>query len=121
RANEDGNAATEPDAEWLSLLAMPPYPAYTGNMAAVGMTHATILALFFGRDDIRFQNTWEGTPTEGRTRSYLGFGHMAQEEANSRIYGGIHYRFDNEAGQSIGRNVANYVFLNFLRPRHSRR
>jgi hypothetical protein len=42
---------------------------------------------------------------------------MANEEANSRIYGGIHFRFDNEAGQSIGRNVANYVFLNFMRPR----
>jgi len=117
RADEDGNPDTEPDAGWLALIGNPPYPAYPGNMAAVGMAHATTLALVFGRDDIRFQNTWEGTPSEGRTRSYLSFGQMANEEANSRIYGGIHFRFDNEAGLSIGRNVANYVFLNFMRPR----
>ncbi len=117
RADEDGNPDTEPDAEWLAFLANPPYPAYAGNMAAIGTAHATTLALVFGRDDIPFQNTWEGTPSEGRTRSYLSFGQMANEEANSRIYGGIHFRFDSEAGQSIGRNVGNYVFLNFMRPR----
>jgi hypothetical protein len=117
RADEDGNPDTEPDTSWSSLIPTPPYPAYTGNMAAVGMAHATVLALFFGRDDIPFQNTWEGTPTEGRTRTYLSFGQMANEEANSRIYGGIHFRFDNDAGQSIGRNVANYVFLNYMTPR----
>lgn len=48
------------------------------------------------------------------TRSYTGFGEMAQEQADSRIYGGIHYRFDNVAGQSVGRNVANYVYQNFM-------
>jgi hypothetical protein len=117
RADEDNNPDTESDPTWSTLIPTPPYPSYTGNMAAVGMAHATMLALVFGRDDIRFQNTWEGTPSEGRTRSYLSFGQMANEEANSRIYGGIHFRFDNEAGQSIGRNVSNYVFLNFMKPR----
>ena len=39
---------------------------------------------------------------------------MAQEQADSRIYGGIHYRFDNEAGQTAGSAVADYVFANFM-------
>ncbi len=118
RADEDGNAATTPDATWLALLSNPPYPAYPGNMAGVGMTHATVLALFFGRDDIAFQNTWENGPNGmgGATRSYSSFTQLAQEEADSRVFGGIHFRFDNEAGQEIGRNVGSYVFLNFLRP-----
>jgi hypothetical protein len=119
RADEDGNPLTEPDANWSSLLITPPYPAYTGDQAVVSMAHATIFALFFGRDDIQFQHTWEnsmpGMP--GWTRSYNSFTAMAQEAAESRIYGGIHYRFDQEAGQSIGRNVANYVFLNYMRSR----
>ena len=72
---------------------------------------------FFGRDDIPFEHTWEGTPT-GWTRAYPGFTAMANEVAESRIYAGFHFRFDNVAGQSVGRNVANYVFLNFMRPRH---
>jgi hypothetical protein len=114
RADEDGNAATAPDPNWSSLIPAPPYPSYAGNMAAIGTSQSTILALFFGRDDIMFQHTWEGTP--GVTRSYPGFTAMADEEANSRLYGGIHFRFDNVAGQSIGRNVANYVFLNYMKP-----
>jgi hypothetical protein len=119
RADEDGNPNTNQDAGWSALLTTPPYPTYAGNQAAVAMTHATIFALFFGRDDIPFQHTWEGTPTTpaGWTRSYPGFTAMANENADSRIYAGFHFRFDNVAGQSIGKNVANYVFQNFMRPR----
>ena len=117
RADEDGNADTAPDAAWSSLVATPPYPTYAGNNAAIGTSQSTILALFFGRDDIQFQHTWEGTG--GATRNYAGFTAMADEEANARIYGGIHFRFDNVAGQSVGRNVANYIFQNVMQRRVS--
>jgi hypothetical protein len=115
RADEDGNANTSPDPAWSSLVATPPYPSYAGNMSAIGTSQSTMLALFFGRDDIRFQHTWAGAG--GATRSYAGFGAMADEQARARIYGGIHFTFDNVAGQSIGTSVANYVFLNVMRPR----
>ncbi|HEX2270033.1 MAG TPA: vanadium-dependent haloperoxidase [Pyrinomonadaceae bacterium] len=115
RADEDGNAATTPDTEWSSLVPSPPYPSYAGNMAAIGTSQATILALFFGRDDIRFEHTWAGAG--GATRSYAGFGAMADEQARARVYGGIHFTFDNVAGQSVGTNVANYVFSKLMRPR----
>ncbi len=119
RADEDGNPNTEADPNWTPLNIAPPYPAYAGNQAGVSMTHATIFALFFGRDDIEFQHTWENTTPgmPGWTRSYPSFTAMANEAAESRIYGGIHFRFDQEAGQSVGRNVANYVFLNYMTPR----
>lgn len=115
RADEDGNANTTADPAWLPLIATPPYPSYPGNMAAIGTSQATILTLFFERDDIRFDHTWVGAG--GATRSYAGFGVMADEQARARVYGGIHYTFDNVAGQSIGRNVANYIFANVMRPR----
>ena len=82
---------------------------------AIGTSQSTILALFFGRDDIAFQHTWEGA--SGATRSYAGFSAMADEEARARVYAGIHFTFDNVAGQSVGRNVANYIFANVMRPR----
>ena len=115
RADEDGNANTIADPSWSSLIPAPPYPSYAGNMAAIGTSQATILALFFGRDDIRFQHTWEGAG--GATRSYAGFNAMANEQERARVYGGIHFTFDNVAGQSVGRNVANYVFQNVMRKR----
>ena len=115
RADEDGNANTTADPSWSSLITNPPYPSYAGNNAAIGTSQSTILALFFGRDDIQFQHTWEGA--NGTTRSYAGFGAMADEEARARVYGGIHFTFDNVAGQSVGRNVANNIFANVMRPR----
>ena len=115
RAEEDGNAITVADPEWLSLIPAPPYPSYAGNMAAIGTSQSTILAQFFGRDDISFQHTWAGAG--GATRSYAGFNAMANEQERARVYGGIHFTFDNVAGQSVGRNVANYIFANVMRPR----
>ncbi|HEU4933313.1 MAG TPA: vanadium-dependent haloperoxidase [Pyrinomonadaceae bacterium] len=115
RADEDGNANTTGDPAWSSLITAPPYPSYAGNMAAIGTSQSTILGLFFGRDDISFQHTWEGP--NGATRSYAGFGAMANEQERARVYGGIHFTFDNVAGQSVGRNVANYIFANVMRPR----
>ena len=115
RADEDDNPNTTPDVNWSSLIGNPPYPTYAGNHAAIGTSQSTILALFFGRDDIVFQHTWEGAG--GATRSYAGFTAMANEEERSRVYGGIHFTFDQTAGQSVGRNVANYIFQNFMQPR----
>lgn len=100
---------------WSSLIGNPPYPTYAGNHAAIGTSQSTTLALFFGRDDIIFQHTWEGVG--GATRSYAGFTVMADEEERSRVYAGNHFTFDQTAGQSVGRNVANYVFQNFMQPR----
>ena len=115
RADEDGNPNTSQDVNWSSLFPTKSHPSHAGDHAAVGTSQSTILALFLGRDDIPFQNTWEGAG--GATRSYPGFTAMADEEARSRVYGGVDFAFNNTAGQSIGRNVANYVFLNLMRPR----
>jgi len=115
RADEDGNADTLADPAWNSLIATPPYPSYAGNMATIGMSQSTVLAMFFGRDDIRFSHTWEGAG--GATRLYPGFAAMANEQERARVWGGIHFTFDNVAGQSIGRNVGTYVFQNIMRPR----
>jgi hypothetical protein len=116
RADEDGNVFTAPDPDWLPLLpTTPPYPTYAGNMAAFGAACAAVLARFFETNDIAFAVHWEGTP--GWTRSYPSFWAIADEEARSRIYGGIHFHFDNTAGQEIGIKVGNYLIDNFMLPR----
>jgi hypothetical protein len=97
------------------LPTTPPYPTYAGNMAAFGAACATVLARFFETNDIAFEVHWEGTP--GWTRAYPSFWAIADEEARSRIYGGIHFHFDNTAGQEIGIKVGNYLIDNFMLPR----
>jgi hypothetical protein len=115
RADEDGNVFTDPDPTWLPLLVTPPYPTYAGNMAEFGAACATVLARFFGTNVFPVEAHWEGTPDW--TRTYPSFWAIADEEARSRIYGGIHFHFDTIAGQEIGIKVGNYLMDNFMLPR----
>ena len=117
RAAEDGNPATEADMSWKTLHAgTPPYPTYAGNAATIGAASATVLADVFGGDSVPFTVDWSvyGPQFAGVTRSYAGFWAAADEEAVSRVYGGIHFSFDSDAGQGIGANVGEYVLDNFF-------
>lgn len=115
RADEDGNADTAPDANWESLIPAPPHPSYASNASSASASLATTLALFYQRDDVQFQINFGGTPN--LIRNYRSFSALTNEVARSRVYGGVHFPTDTAAGQSAGRSVANYVFLNYLTPR----
>jgi len=118
RAGEDGNPDTTADTNWESLLGpqgTPPHPSYASNASSASASAATILARFYERDDIQFQINFGGNPNMIRT--YGSFSAMTNEAARSRVFAGVHFPFDTAAGQSAGRNVANYVFLNYLTPR----
>lgn len=118
-AATDLNDATDPDAGWLSLITTPAYPSYAGNLATIGASAARMLHLFSGKQAGPVAITWKqagGAPDV--TRHYASFWEAADEEFMARIYGGVHYRFDQEAGQQVGKAVADYVFANFMSPRN---
>ena len=115
QADTDLNPATEPDATWLPLLTTPPYPSYGGNMATIGASAARALQLVFGKNDIAVTATWKqsgGLPDV--SHQFDGFWEVAEEQSDSRMFGGIHYRFDQEAGQNIGKATAEFVHANFM-------
>ena len=122
QADSDLNPKTDPaDPSWLPLIATPPYPSYAGNMATIGASAARALQLAFGTNDIPVTATWRQSAGQGDiSHHYPGFWEVADEQHMARIYGGIHYRFDNEAGQQIGRSTAEYVFANFMTQRDAR-
>jgi hypothetical protein len=119
-ADTDLNPDTDPDATWLPLINTPPYPSYAGNLATIGASAARALQLVCGTNDVPVAVTWSRPGGSDVTRSFAGFWEAAEEEAMARIYGGIHYRFDQEAGQAVGRSVAEFVFANVMRPRGHR-
>jgi membrane-associated phospholipid phosphatase len=108
-------ANVDPDPDWTPLLETPPFPTYTSGHSTFSGAGAAVLACFFGRDDVRFTDTSEGLP--GVKRSYRGFWAAAEEAGRSRIYGGIHFEFDNVAGLASGREVGKWVCRTFLGPR----
>jgi membrane-associated phospholipid phosphatase len=72
--------------DWLSYIVTPPFPSYVSGHSTTSGAASTVLAAFFP------QQAGELTA-------------MAEEAAASRLYGGIHFRSDNEAGLELGRRV----------------
>jgi membrane-associated phospholipid phosphatase len=114
-ADTDGNPDTGADATWTPLLVTPNFPSYTSAHSTLSGAAAEVLTTLFGPDH-HFTVGAESVP--GVTRSFDNFAAAAAEAGQSRIYGGIHYQFDNATGQQLGRNVAEYVADHFLLPRH---
>jgi hypothetical protein len=113
-ADQDGNPDTAADAAWTPLIATPPFPSYTSGHSTFSGSSSRVLDLFFGNDKIPFSTTSDGLP--GVTRSFTSFSQAAEEAGQSRIYGGIHWQYDNTLGLSSGRALAEHVFFNFLTP-----
>ena len=117
RADEDLNAATMADPTWTPLLTTPPYPSHSSNQTCVGTSAAQSLARVFGSDDVPFTVTWIGTGGNANvTRSYTSFSELAEQQARSRVYGGIHFNFELTTSQESCTKVADYVVDNYVRP-----
>ena len=117
-ADNDGNPDTAADPAWSPLLTTPGHPSYMAAHSAVSATAATVLAEFFGNDAIAFTSSAEVAAGGAViTRSFDGFWEAAEEAGASRIYGGIHWSFDNEAGLEAGHSIGEFVSDNLLRPR----
>jgi hypothetical protein len=117
RAGEDLNPQTDADPTWMPLLPTPPYPSYSGNMACIGASAARVLMLYFGANEYDVTATWTGlNGNPNVVQNFSNFWEMAEAQAVSREYGGIHYHFDTTASQEACTKVAGYVFANFMRP-----
>jgi hypothetical protein len=52
---------------------------------------------------------------------YTRFKQITDDVDDARVYGGIHFRFDQEAGGRLGRAIATSVYKNNLRAVHDRK
>ncbi|MCC6533328.1 MAG: phosphatase PAP2 family protein [Burkholderiales bacterium] len=109
-ADLDANDATEFEANWRPRLITPNHPEYVSGHSTYSAVAAAVLESVFG-ESFAFDTTSPGLP--GVTRHFASFEQAAQEAGRSRIYGGIHYEFTNQAGQQLGREVAGAVLARF--------
>ncbi len=113
-ADTDGNPDTAADPAWTPFLGTPNHPSYNSGHSGVSGAAAAVLAAFFGTDAIPFSFSSDSLP--GVTRSFAGFSAALQECSDSRVYAGIHWRFDVAAGQATGGQVGAYVVSHCLLP-----
>jgi membrane-associated phospholipid phosphatase len=107
------NPATVSDPTWTPLIVTPNFPSYTSAHSTVSGAASTILTSLFGSD---YSFTTGSDGLLGVTRSFESFAAAAAEAGQSRIYGGIHYQFDNQGGLASGAALGRFVFQNFLAP-----
>ena len=114
-AGADGNPQTAADVNWLPEVGnTAPDPAYPGAHAVISAGGASVLSAFFGHKAFRFSVTSEVLP--GVERSFDSIAAAAQEASLSRVYAGVHFRSDENAGEQLGAAVADFVLGNFLTP-----
>ncbi len=105
-ATDQGNPNTVADANWKPLTNTANDPSYPGAHAAFSQAAATVLEDFFGTDVFSFSLT---NPSVGITRTFGSFSQASDEAFASRIFAGQHFRYDEEAGQALGNQVADFV------------
>ena len=111
----DGNPRTIADPDWTPFLVTPRMPDNSSGHSVAGAAVAEVLTRFFGNDNIHFTNT-SGPPFPGITRSFSSFSQAAQENADSRVYAGIHFRSATRDGLRQGAKIGRYVSNHFLKP-----
>lgn len=98
------------DPTFKTVIGTPPFPAYTsGHSCEMGAGSRILSALFTnGSGDYQFTD-YSQLQYGFFARSYSNFEKMAEECANSRLYGGIHYPIDNSKGLQVGRAIGDNV------------
>ena len=118
KANDQGNSNTVQEIGWEPLLTTPPFPAYTSGHSTFSAAAAAILAELFGDATIFKSETvstdWVGL--EPKTRTFNSFTEAAAQAGESRIFGGIHWDFDNVYVLETGSALGHWVYANYLAP-----
>ena len=111
--NLDGNAKTDADLTFVPYIVTPCFPSYPSNHASGSNSAAEILRRVYGAGGHAI--TMANPAVPGLTFHYTGFNQITDDINDARIYGGIHFRFDQDAGADLGRDVATYVYKHNLR------
>jgi hypothetical protein len=126
RGEHDGNQSTCAEADWNNThrhtYPFPSYPSAHGTACAAAMT---VLAETFG-DARHFTMSTPEVAAAGPlspkitlnppTRSFDSFSGAAMECALSRVYLGIHFRYDSIEGNRLGHQIGGFVTAKLLRP-----
>jgi len=112
----DGNPKTEPDPSWVPFIVTPCFPSYPSNHGSAGNAAAEVLRRLYGEAGHSIKVTNPAVPNI--VLQYTSFKQITDDISDARVYGGIHFRTDQEAGADLGRAVGTVVYKNNLRPVH---
>ena len=112
-ADTDGNDLTEADPTWMPLITTPAHPSYASGHASVSGSAKAVMEDAYGKDGFAVTLTHPTLPSI--VLNYSAWDQITDDIDDARIYGGIHYRFDQEKGAHLGMQVGKYIVKNHLK------
>lgn len=109
----DGNPKTAVEVDFAPFIFTPCFPAYPSAHASSASAALHVLTPLYdgGGHTVVLSNA--NVPDV--TLYYTRFKAIADDIDDARVYGGIHFRFDQEGGALQGKAVASYILKNTLR------
>jgi hypothetical protein len=113
-ADVDGNPRTDADPSFVPFITTPCFPSYPSAHGTLSNAAREVLDRLYGD---RHRSITVSSATLGITLSYQTLRAITDDIADARVYGGIHFRFDQDEGAEQGRQVGEYVYRHYIRPR----
>jgi hypothetical protein len=115
---DDGNRKTDGNPAFMPFISTPCFPSYPSAHATGSYAGRAILARIFG--DHHHTITLASPAVPGVQLEYESLDEITDDIDDARVYGGIHFRFDQRAGARQGRAIGGYIYRTHLRGKHGR-
>jgi hypothetical protein len=112
----DGNRHTTGDPYYVPFVTTPCFPSYPSAHAVAAGAAREVLERLYGWKGHAITLTTPSLP--GIVLQYSSFKRITEDIDDARIYGGIHFRFDQDTGEDMGRRIGVDVYRNTLRRIH---
>ena len=106
RADEDGNSRTAPNASYQPYVPTPCFPGYPSAHGAGGGAARAVLERMYGRKHHDITNSDAAAP--GIVLHYSDLRVITDDVSDARVYGGIHFRYDQDVGERMGVAIGEY-------------
>ncbi|HVR22007.1 MAG TPA: vanadium-dependent haloperoxidase [Candidatus Polarisedimenticolia bacterium] len=114
--NTDSNPRTDPDPNFVPFVTTPCFPSYPSNHGSAANGAAEILRRIYGEGGHFI--TLSNLAVPNIVLQYTTFKQITDDISDARVYGGIHYRTDQVAGERLGKAIGKAVYKHNLRRMH---
>jgi len=112
RYDDDGNPATAPNPAFTPFIATPCFPSYPSAHASASYAARRVVQAIWGAAGHSIELD---APSLNLILHYTTLKQITSDIDDARVYGGIHFRFDQEAGARQGWRIGGYIMANRLR------
>jgi hypothetical protein len=112
----DDNRKTDADPNWVPFIPAPCFPSYPSAHGTLSGAGAEVMRRLYG--EAGHAITLSNPAVPNIVLHYGSFRQITDDISDARVYGGIHFRTDQDAGARLGRAVGTAVYKTNLRAVH---